>query len=149
MRKIGDAMTKNPVTVQADTPLIEIAQTMQKEDTGFVPVCENGQLKGVITDRDIVLRAVATGMDFKTVKASDVLSPHLVAVTPTQDLKDGVRLMEEHQIRRLCVVEAPGSTKLVGVVSLGDLAEIPEAHDLSEEVLERISRSMKTLAHAR
>jgi CBS domain-containing protein len=129
-------MTKSPTTVTPDTPATEAARIMKTEDTGIVPIVDGDRLGGVITDRDLTLRILAEGKSPDT-KVGELASSDLVTIDPQQSLEEAARLMAEHQIRRLPVVEEDG--RLVGILAQKDLAEA--GHDtLTGEVVERISR---------
>jgi CBS domain-containing protein len=136
-KTIRDAMTPDPQTVQSSATIVEVAQLMKSEDVGVIPVVEGGNLLGVVTDRDIVLRVVAEGNDPQTAKAGDVASSSLVTVDPQQDLDEALRLMAQHQVRRLPVVEEDG--RLVGMLAQADVAR--ESSDAKTgEVVEEISK---------
>jgi CBS domain-containing protein len=136
---VRDVMTANPRTVGPTDSLQAAAQVMREEDTGIVPVVENGRLLGVVTDRDIVLRAVAQGMP-PTERVGPLATTEIEAVTPDASTKEAAALMAEHQIRRLPVVE---NGRLVGIVSLGDLAVKEGKESLIGETLEEISEGVK------
>jgi len=137
--KISDVMTPNPKTVGPTDSIQTAAQVMRDEDTGVVPVVEDGRVTGVVTDRDIVLRAVADG-DFQA-KVEDVVSDDVITCTPEMSTSDAAELMSEHQIRRLPVVDADET--LVGIVSLGDLA-VKEGRDARMgDTLEKVSEGVK------
>jgi CBS domain-containing protein len=135
-KKIQDLMTKNPRTVTADATIAEAAKIMRDEDTGVVPIVEGDQLAGVITDRDIAIRAVAEGKDGQT-KVRDIASQDLVTIDPQQGLDEALRLMAQHQVRRLPVVEEDG--KLVGIVAQADVAKAGD-DARTGEVVEQISK---------
>src|SRR4051794_17715393 len=116
--KIRDVMTPNPKTVSPNDTVQSAAQLMRAEDTGAVPVVENGRVLAVVTDRDIVVRVVAEG-DSPMRSVRDVASADLVTVSPETSTREASALMSERQVRRLPVVE---NGRLVGIVSLGDLA---------------------------
>src|SRR5690348_6932541 len=116
---VRDVMTPQPVAVSADTALTEAARFMREEGIGQLMVTEGGTLYGVVTDRDIVVRAVAEHRDPDRTTAGDVASRDLVTVSPDDRLDEAVRLMRERSVRRLPVVEQGHP---VGMVSLGDLA---------------------------
>lgn len=137
---IRDVMTSNPRTVSPNDTIQNAARIMRDEDTGAVPVVENGRPVGIVTDRDIVVRAVADGELNRPVR--DIVSGDIVTARPDMSTKEAAQLMSEHQIRRLPVVE---NERLVGIVSIGDLA-VKEAnekrvgdalHDISQGVKER------------
>ena len=141
MKKIRDIMTRELETAAPDTTLEEIATMMREEDVGSIPVVEDGRLIGIVTDRDIVVRAIAEGRDPSDTTAKEVLSENLVTATPDMDLERAARLMAERQVRRLPVVEGK---KLLGIVSLGDIAVKEEGSEVSGEALERISEGVKS-----
>jgi CBS domain-containing protein len=133
---VQEVMTSNPTTVTPDTPATEAARIMKSEDTGIVPIVDGDRLVGVITDRDLTLKIIAEGRSPDT-RVSELASKDLVTVDPQQSLEEAARLMAEHQVRRLPVVEEDG--RLVGILSQKDLAEA--GHDtLTGEVVERISQ---------
>ena len=135
---VRDVMTKNPRTV-APTDSIQRAATEMKEvDTGFVPIVENGKVVGVVTDRDIVVRAVAAGSFDKPV--SEIATRDLVFVAPGDSTREAEKLMSQRQIRRIAVVD---NGQLVGIVSLGDLAVKEGKDSRTGETLENISEGVK------
>jgi len=137
--KIRDVMTPNPKTVSPNDTVQSAAQVMKAEDTGAVPVVENGRVLAVVTDRDIVVRVVAVG-DAATIRVRDVASTDVVTVTPDTTTREASALMSERQIRRLPVVE---NGRLVGIVSLSDLA-VKEGKDTrAGDTLEHISEGVK------
>ncbi len=135
---VRDVMTPNPRTVGPNDTLQKAAQIMRDEDTGVVPIVENGRLSGIVTDRDIVIRCIADGT-FKG-KASDAASDEVITITPDKTTAHAAELMAEHQIRRLPVVEGD---KLVGIVSLGDLAVKDGKDKQTGDTLEDISQGVK------
>ena len=116
--KIRDVMTPNPRTVSPNDTIQAAAQVMQEEDTGAVPVVDDGQVLAVVTDRDIVVRVVAEGGSISS-GVGDIATKSVICVTPDMSTNEASELMSEHQIRRLPVVE---NDRLVGIVSIGDLA---------------------------
>ena len=136
-KQIRELMTPNPRTVSADSPVVEAARVMRDEDVGIAPIVEGERLVGTITDRDITIRVVAEGKDPQSTNVRDVASTQLVTIDPQQDLDEAVRLMAQHQVRRLPVVEEDG--KLVGVVAQADIAR--EGQDSKTgQVVEEISK---------
>jgi CBS domain-containing protein len=135
--KIRDVMTSDPRTIQPSTSIQEAARAMRDADVGPMPIVENGSLTGILTDRDIVLRVVAEGKDPSSITAGDIASRDLVTIDPEQTLDEALRLMAQHQVRRLPVCEEDG--KLVGIVAQADVAL--EAHDeATGKVVEEISK---------
>jgi CBS domain-containing protein len=135
-KSIQEAMTSNPTTVGPTNTAAEAAQVMKSEDIGSLPIVEGDKLVGVITDRDIAIRVVAEGRGTDTT-VGDIASKDVVTVDPQQSLEDAARLMAEHQIRRLPVVEEDG--RLVGILAQADIAQI--GHDaLTGDTVQRISQ---------
>ncbi|EPH42329.1 CBS domain-containing protein [Streptomyces aurantiacus] len=121
---VREVMTPGVAAVRPDASLVEAAQLMRAQGIGDVIVTGGGQVLGVLTDRDITLRAVADGADPLTVSAQAVCTPNPVVVAPDDPVSDAVGLMREHAVRRLPVVE---DGRPVGMVSMGDLP--PEDRD--------------------
>ena len=135
--KVQDVMTSRPRAVSPDTPISEAAQLMETEDVGALPVLEGEQLAGMVTDRDIVVRAVAKGKDPRGMPVREVSSRDIVSVRADEDLSEALRLMASHQVRRLPVVD--DDNRLIGVVSQADVAmEAKEKH--VGEMVEEISK---------
>jgi CBS domain-containing protein len=120
MPKIADIMSTDVRTIQPQESLRRAAQCMQELDVGALPVCDGERLLGMLTDRDIAIRAVADGLNPDQACVSDIMSPEVQYCTADQDAEEAKRLMGDRQIRRLPVVD--GEQRLVGIVSLGDLA---------------------------
>lgn len=136
-RKVREVMTPDPRTVEPSTTIVEAARAMRDEDVGPMPIVENGQCVGIVTDRDIVLRVVAEGRNANTTTVGEIASRELITVDPEQTLDEAARLMAQHQIRRLPVCEEDG--KLVGIVAQADLA-LEARDETTGEVVEEISR---------
>ena len=120
-RQVRDTMRSDPVSVQPDTPIQQVAALMDEHEIGDVLVTEGEKLVGIITDRDIVVRAIAHGKAARDTPAKEVCSNggDLATVGPDDDLGEALRLMREKAVRRIPVVE---NGKPVGIVSLGDVA---------------------------
>jgi CBS domain-containing protein len=118
-RTVEEIMTHDPRTVDAGDPVTEAARQMRDGDIGDVIVVENGQLNSIVTDRDIVIRAIAEGRDPDSTRVSEICAKDLVALEPQQSVDEAVQAMREHDVRRLPVVK---DGRPVGIVSLGDLA---------------------------
>lgn len=134
--QVKDAMHKDAVWVEATTPVATIAAKMRDLDIGAIPVGENDRLIGMVTDRDVAIRALAIGKDVSTMTARDVMSRGIVFCRDTEEVEDAVRIMEQKQIRRLPVLD--DKKRLVGILSLGDIAHCSPRH-LSAEALTAIS----------
>ncbi len=119
-QSVGDIMTRPPRTLDVTASVMDAATLMREGDFGDVVVLEEGQLCGILTDRDIVVRVLATGDDPSSVRVGDVCSRVLTTVSESDGIGDAVRLIRAKAVRRLPVVDDDG--KLVGIVSLGDLA---------------------------
>ncbi|HEY8583861.1 MAG TPA: CBS domain-containing protein [Capillimicrobium sp.] len=118
-RTVNEVMTHDPVVVEPSTTLTEAARFMRDSDVGPLLVAEGGSLTGIVTDRDIVVRAIADGRDPSSTKVSDVVTGSVTTVTPDQSASDAARIMREQDVRRLPVVQ---DGRPVGIVAIGDLA---------------------------
>lgn len=117
---VRDVMTAAPATVEPQTSVAVVARMMRDEDIGAVLVTEGEQLRGLVSDRDLVVRAVAEGGDPDRTTVADACSEDLVVVGPDDDVNRAVQLMREHSVRRVPVVDE--GHHAVGIVSIGDLA---------------------------
>jgi CBS domain-containing protein len=135
MAKIRDAMTEDPRSIGASASVVEAARLMREEHIGSLPVTQDEQLVGMVTDRDITTRVVAESADPKTTSVGDVYSRDLISVEPDKDLEEALRLMARHQVRRLPVVD---KGKLVGIVAQADIA-LSENETKTGELVEAIS----------
>jgi CBS domain-containing protein len=136
--QIRDVMTSQVTMVKPDAALSEVARMMRDEDIGAVPVADGDKLIGMVTDRDIVTRALAETSDLSRIRARDVMSPKILYCTDDEAVADVLINMQEEQIRRLPVVNR--DKRLVGVVSLGDLSQA-ETHRAGD-ALAGISKTM-------
>jgi len=116
---VRDIMTVDPVTLQANASILDAARRMRERSIGAVVVEKDGSLYGIVTDRDIVVRAVAEGRNPENTNLKSICSKEVTSLSPDQSDTEAVRIMREKAIRRLPVVE---NGKVVGIVSLGDLA---------------------------
>jgi CBS domain-containing protein len=135
--KVKDVMTKGAECVTPSTSLQEAASRMKTLDVGPLPVCEGDHLVGMITDRDITARATAEGLPPRLGKVRDMLTPDIVYCYENQDVQEAALLMQEHQVRRLVVLNR--DQQFVGIMSRGDLAVETGDEKLAAETLERIS----------
>ncbi len=119
MPTVQDVMTTDPVALDASEPVLEAAKTMKEHDIGDVIVVDGGQVCGVLTDRDIVVRVLAEARDPSQTRLGDVCSRDLATVSPGDDLTAAGDLMRERAIRRVPVVD---NGRPIGIVSIGDLA---------------------------
>jgi CBS domain-containing protein len=136
--KVNEIITHDPEVIRPETALIEAAQKMKSMDIGMLPVCDGDRLVGVVTDRDITVRGVAQGYDPKTARVQEVMTPEVIYCFDDEDVKDVAKKMEEKQVRRLPVLNR--EKRLVGIVSLGDLAVRTAKEKLAGEVLKRVSK---------
>jgi CBS domain-containing protein len=139
-KSVRELMTPDVRTVSPSQSLADAAELMKNEDVGSVPVVEEGRLAGILTDRDIVIRAVAERRDPQTVKVAEVASGELVTVEPEQELDEALALMARHQVRRLPVVE---EGRLVGMLAQADVALEAREKKVGETV-EEISQPTAT-----
>jgi CBS domain-containing protein len=116
---VREVMTANPVTLRVDEPLVAAAKQMRDADVGAVIAVQGSAVRGVVTDRDIIVRGVAEDLDPRTTRLGDLVTHDLVAVSVDDDVETAVELMRTHAVRRLPVMDGE---QVVGVVSLGDLA---------------------------
>jgi CBS domain-containing protein len=128
-------MTTKPRSIGTTDSVVEAARVMRDEHVGSLPVVEDGRLTGMITDRDIAIRIVAEGADPQSVKVGDIASRRVVTAEPDQDLDEARRLMAQHQVRRLPIVEGD---ELVGILAQADVTR-EEDHEQVGEMVEAIS----------
>ena len=138
--KVREIMTTDVACAAPDTTLEEIATMMRDADTGVIPIIDDEALIGLVTDRDIVLRCIAEGKDATECTAEEILSENLETVEPDDDVEEATQIMARRQVRRLPVVE---DGRLVGILSLGDIAV--KRHDDTEagDTLESVSEGVK------
>jgi CBS domain-containing protein len=135
-KNIKEVMTTGVKACEPTATVVEAAKLMAQEDVGPTPIVEDGRLVGIVTDRDIVVKAVAQGKDVNSTKIGDIASRDLVTISPDMDMNDALELMAENQVRRLPVVEGD---RLVGIVAQADIARIGRDKKTGE-VVEEISR---------
>jgi CBS domain-containing protein len=135
--QIKDLMSHSVEVVRPDTSIKEAAEKMSQLDIGPLPVCDGERLVGMVTDRDITVRAVAQGCDPNTTLARDVMTSEVVYCFEDQDVHTAARMMEHRQIRRLPVLNR--EKRLVGIVSLGDVALHSDNQALAGEALQDVS----------
>jgi CBS domain-containing protein len=118
-QSIRDVMTADPHTVAADATLTDAAREMKSDDIGAVLVEDGGSVSGILTDRDIVVRAIAEGRDPSSTKVGDVASRDVKTLTPDSSVEDAIKIVREQHVRRIPVVQ---NGRAAGIVSIGDLA---------------------------
>ena len=136
--KVKEVMTRDVEIIQPNDSLQMAAQKMRDRDIGFLPVYEGDELIGVVTDRDLAIRAVAGGMDSKAILGREIVTSPVVYCFDNQDVEEAARLMRQNQIRRLLVLDR-SDNRPVGVISLGDLAG-----SVKETTSERVLQSVST-----
>jgi CBS domain-containing protein len=138
---VSSVMTREVEVVRPDATIQEAAQKMKEIDVGSLPVCDGRKLQGVITDRDVTIRAVAEGRDPKQTRVKDVMTADVVYGRTGQDIVEFADTMAAHQIRRLPIVN--DDNDLVGIVALGDLAVDAADEELGGDVLADVSTPSK------
>jgi CBS domain-containing protein len=142
---VRHAMTEIPKQLPPDMTADDAAGLMANYDVGAVPVVDKGgELLGIVTDRDLVVRVLAARHDPHAVKIGDIATKHLVTASPDMSVSDARDLMAEHRVRRLPVMKGD---ELVGIVSLGDIAVASASSRAVGETLEQVSESPQTQAH--
>jgi CBS domain-containing protein len=137
--RVKEIMTSDPACCTAETPLPEVARMMIENDCGEIPIIDNQASNvpiGVVTDRDIVCRTVANGINPVELTAADCMSKPIVTVTPDMSLEECCRIMEQKQIRRVPVVDARGSC--CGIVALADIA-LQAKESVAGEIVKAVS----------
>ena len=135
--QLREIMTRDVEVVHPNATLEEAARKMDDLNVGPLPVCDGDRLVGMITDRDIAVRATAGGRDPKATRVQDAMTRDVVYGFEDQDVREAARIMEEQQIRRLVILNR--DKRLVGIVSLGDLAVDAGDDRQTGEILERVS----------
>lgn len=134
--KVSDVMTRHPACCSPDTKLPEIAALMVEHDCGAIPVCENDKPVGIITDRDITVRAVAQGKNPADLTARDCMTAPVSTIHEDASLDDALDILEDMAIRRIVVVDDAG--KICGIVAQADVAEVSE--DEAGEMVQAVSQ---------
>ena len=128
-------MHKGAQWMTPDTPLKALANTMLQQDIGAIPIGENDRLIGMVTDRDITVRAVANGKDVSTLTARDVMTKDIVWCRDSDEVTNAANIMQSKQIRRLPVIDK--NKRMVGILSLGDLS-----HTATERTAAAVTRAV-------
>jgi CBS domain-containing protein len=132
-RTVADVMTKDPATLEDSASVVAAAKLMRDADIGAVIVTSGDDVRGILTDRDVVVRAVADDRELNEVTVGELCTSSPTTVAPDQSVDDALRTMEKENVRRLPVVEGG---RPVGVVSLGDLSEITDTGDAMRDIAE-------------
>jgi CBS domain-containing protein len=144
--KVRDLMTSDPAKLAPDDTCAQAATLMREEDCGSLPIVKDGKLVGIVTDRDITIRAVAAGKDPKTTPVSEVMSADPITVTPNTESEEASRIMAEFQVRRLPVAE---NGRLLGIVVTAHLARRESADEVGETIKEISEPASGRASHAR
>lgn len=134
--KAREIMTKELASLRSDDSIERAAQLMKQYNVGSIPVCTDDKVIGIITDRDIAVRSVASGQTPGDQRVRDVMTKDLVVGSPEMNVEDCARLMSDRQIRRLPIVE---NNSLIGIVALGDIALEQREQKCAEQALKNIS----------
>lgn len=134
--KVSQAMHPGAQWVEPGTPVAELARLMREHNIGAIPIGENDRLVGMVTDRDIVCRGLANGLDLSRATARDVMSKGIFYCRETEELTDAAHIMEQHKVRRLPVINQ--DKRLVGILSVGDIARSKE-RTLCGEIVEAVA----------
>lgn len=140
---LRDIMTNQIEMLPPDASILDAAQLMDSNDIGSVPVVDDGEILGLVTDRDITVKVIAKGLDPNQVQLRDIMTSPIITAYEDQSIDEAGELMEAHQIRRLVVLDR--AKKLVGIVALGDLATRSDAL-IAAEVLEEVSEQDRGVA---
>ncbi|MEW6157645.1 MAG: CBS domain-containing protein [Verrucomicrobiota bacterium] len=134
--KVRDIVTNDPEVIHPEATICEAARKMKEHDIGMLPVCDGERLVGSLTDRDLTIRAIAEGADPFRTRVSEVMTKKVHWCYEDEDLESAAHTMEEAQIRRLPVMNR--QKRLVGIISIGDLAVRSRDEKLLEEVMEEV-----------
>jgi CBS domain-containing protein len=140
--KSNEVMTKDPSCCVATDTVFDAAQLMKSENVGSIPVVndtDTKKLEGIVTDRDLALKVVAAGLDPKNAKVGEVMTTNVVTCGPDANVNEVIELMEEHQIRRIPIVDE--NEGLVGIIAQADIATRIEEPNKTAEVVESISQA--------
>ena len=142
--RVSELMNCNVVSITPEEPTLLAARLLSRHNIGSLPVCSlDGRLRGMVTDRDIVLRCVATESDPQTTQVREIMSRGVVSASPDDDVREAAHKMATEQIRRLPVINATGS--VVGMLSLGDMAKSRAAEMEAANALSEISVNVKRI----
>lgn len=142
MKKCSEVMTKEPVCCLPEDTVTKVAQWMQRDNVGSIPVIENNQtqkLVGIVTDRDLVLQVIAKGQDARATKVQTVMTRKVVTCLADDDLQKALDAMAEHQLRRIPIVDS--NQKIVGIIAQADVATRVNQPEKIAEVVKEISQT--------
>ena len=142
MKKCDEVMTKNPVCCLPNDMVAKVAQLMQRDNFGSIPVIEDEQtqkLVGIVTDRDLALRIIAKGLDAKSTKVESVMTRQVVTCRAEDDLQKALDAMAKHQLRRIPIVD--NDNRIVGIIAQADVATRVNQPEKTAEMVKEISQS--------
>jgi len=131
-------MTKEVTSLNVDDTVEKAAQLMKENNVGSIPVCRDGKIAGIVTDRDITLKSISQGENISSIKVSSIMSSNPITGNLNMDVHEAANFMAENQIRRLPVVD---DNTVVGILSLGDLAVEPKFGNEAVDALSEISEN--------
>lgn len=137
--KVREIMTGSVECIPPDTTISKVAEKMRDMDIGFLPICENDRLVGAVTDRDITIRSVAQGRDPRLAPVKDIMSLQAFYCYEDDDVQNVARKMEDKEVRRMLILNR--QKKLVGIVSIGDIARASGDQNLVGEMLGHIAEA--------
>jgi len=137
--KVREIMKQNVECIEPTTPIAKAAEKMRELNIGFLPICENDRLIGTVTDRDITIRSVAQGRDPRLAPIREVMSLSVFYCFDDEDIEDVGKHMQETEVRRMLILNR--EKRLVGVISLGDIARTAGEMELAGETLQKISEA--------
>ena len=137
--KVSEIMTRQVECIEPDMTIKTAAQRMRLLDVGFLPVCDGDRLAGTITDRDIVIRHVADGLDSTSVKVSEIMTPGVAYCYEDQEIEEVGRVMRDKEVKRILILSR--DKRLVGVVSIGDMSMAAGVQELAGRTLKDISEA--------
>jgi CBS domain-containing protein len=137
--KIHEIMSNNVECIEPSLPIAKAAEKMRDLDVGFLPICENDKLTGAVTDRDITIRSVAQGRDPRLASVSEIMTPDIFFCYDDEDVERVAEYMQEKEVRRIVILNR--QKRLVGVVSLGDIAKTSGEKELAGETLAEIAET--------
>jgi CBS domain-containing protein len=137
--KIHEIMTRKVECVDPSLPIAKVAEKMRDLNIGFIPICQGDRLVGTITDRDITIQSVAQGRDPRLARVSEIMSAEIFYSYEDDDIRDVARRMQEKEVRRMLILSR--EKRLVGVVSIGDLAKLVDEKSLAGQTLSEIAEA--------
>ncbi|MFN2309012.1 MAG: CBS domain-containing protein [Gammaproteobacteria bacterium] len=143
--QIRDIMTHSFMCIERHAAIRNAAELMRKLDVGMLPVKEDGEIIGAVTDRDITVRATAKGADPNTTTVGDIMSNEVYTCYEDNDVEQAARIMGDHQIHRLMVTNNIG--EFVGMLAIADLARNPKTERLTAGILEEVTQPLHNLSH--